>query len=401
MTAYNAISLFSGAMGLDLGIEKAGFSIRVCVEKDKWAASTIRNNTQIPVICKDINEVSTSEILQAAGLSRNDVTLVIGGPPCQAFSTAGKQRGFADFRGNVMLQYLRVVSDIQPEYFIMENVRGLQSAKLNCIPEEYAGYTAIKDVRGSAFYFMASEFRKLGYSISYALLNAANYGVPEKRERIVVIGHKGRRVPMPSPTHSENGDYGTKKWNTLRSCIGDMEERTDLHYIELRKQSLPFLKLLKEGQNWRNLPKEAAMQAMGKAYFLPGGKTGFLRRLKFDEPSPTLVTSPTMPATLLCHPTKLRPLAVEEYARIQQFPDSWTFDGSIETIYKQIGNAVPVGLGLAIGRQVMKSIKGQLSADEEATNRIPYSRYRNTTDKEFGMMLERHSKCNTNKQSHG
>ena len=401
MSAYNAISLFSGAMGLDLGIEKAGFNIRVCVEKDKWAASTIRKNTQIPVICKDINEVSTSEILQAAGLDRHDVTLVIGGPPCQAFSTAGKQRGFADFRGNVMLQYLRVVSEIQPEYFIMENVRGLQSAKLNYVPAEYAGYSAIKDVKGSAFYFITSELRKLGYSISYALLNAANYGVPEKRERIVVIGHKGRRVPMPSPTHSESGDYGTKKWNTLRSCIGDMEERTDLHYIELRKQSLPFLKQLKEGQNWRDLPKEAAMQAMGKAYFLAGGKTGFLRRLKFDEPSPTLVTSPTMPATLLCHPTKLRPLSVEEYARIQQFPDSWIFDGKIETIYQQIGNAVPVGLGLAIGRQVMKSIKGQIDAEEEATNRIPYSRYRNTTDKEFGMLFERRSEYNTNRQSHG
>ena len=108
-----------------------------------------------------------------------------------------------------------------------------------------------------------------------------------------------------------------------------------------------------------------------------------------------------MPATLLCHPTKLRPLSVEEYARIQQFPDSWIFDGKIETIYKQIGNAVPVGLGLAIGRQVMKSIKGQIDSEEEATNRIPYSRYRNTTDKEFGMLFERRSEYNTNRQSHG
>lgn len=387
MTAYNTISLFSGAMGLDLGIEKAGVKIRVCVEKDKWAAQTIRANTSIPVIERDINDVPTDEILAAAGIGRQDVTLVIGGPPCQAFPTAGKQKGFADFRGNVMLQYLRVVRDIMPEFFIMENVRGLQSAKLNSVPAEYAEYEPIKDVKGSAFHFMVAEFRKLGYSISHALLNAANYGVPEKRERIVVIGHWGERVPIPSPTHSENGEFGTKKWNTLRSCIGDMEHRTDLHYTELRKRSLPYMKILKEGQNWRNLPEDMAMQAMGKAYFLSGDKTGFLRRLKFDEPSPTLVTSPTMPATLLCHPTQLRPLSIEEYARIQQFPDSWTFNGRLETIYKQIGNAVPVGLGQAVGQQIMRFINGQTSANEEARNKIPYSRYKNTTYRDFAIMF--------------
>lgn len=387
MTAYNTISLFSGAMGLDLGIEKVGFKIRVCVEKDKWAAQTIRANTSIPVIERDINDVPTDEILAAAGIGRQDVTLVIGGPPCQAFSTAGKQKGFADFRGNVMLQYLRVVRDIMPEFFIMENVRGLQSAKLNSVPAEYAEFEPIKDVKGSAFHFMVAEFRKLGYSISHALLNAANYGVPEKRERIVVIGHRGERVPIPSPTQSENGEFGTKKWNTLRSCIGDMEHRTDLHYTELRKRSLPYMKIMKEGQNWRNLPEDMAMQAMGKAYFLSGGKTGFLRRLKFDEPSPTLVTSPTMPATLLCHPTQLRPLSIEEYARIQQFPDSWTFNGPLETIYKQIGNAVPVGLGQAVGQQIMRFINGQTSANEEARNKIPYSRYKNTTYRDFAIMF--------------
>lgn len=387
MTAYNTISLFSGAMGLDLGIEKVGFKIRVCVEKDKWAAQTIRANTSIPVIERDINDVHTDEILAAAGIGRQDVTLVIGGPPCQTFSTAGKQKGFADFRGNVMLQYLRVVRDILPEFFIMENVRGLQSAKLNSVPAEYAEYEPIKDVKGSAFHFMVAEFRKLGYSISHALLNAANYGVPEKRERIVVIGHRGERVPIPSPTHSENGEFGTKKWNTLRNCIGDMEHRTDLHYTELRKRSRPYMKILKEGQNWRNQPEDMAMQAMGKAYFLSGGKTGFLRRLKFDEPSPTLVTSPTMPATLLCHPTQLRPLSIEEYARIQQFPDSWTFNGRLETIYKQIGNAVPVGLGQAVGQQIMRFINGQTSANEEARNKTPYSRYKNTTDRDFAIMF--------------
>lgn len=389
-TDYNAISLFSGAMGLDLGIEKAGFNIRACVEMDKWAIETIKRNTNIPVVEGDINNISTSEILSTAGISKEDVTLVVGGPPCQAFSTAGRQRGFADFRGNVIMQYLRVVSDILPEYFILENVRGLLSAKLNIVPPEYEdefGY--MKNIKGSVLYFVTRQFKRMGYKISYALLDSANYGVPERRERMIMIGHRGNRVPIPTPTYSEDGRWGAKPWKTLRDAIGDLEERDDLHYIPLRSKSVKYMKMLSEGQNWRSLPPEMAREAMGKAYNLSGGKTGFLRRLSFDQPSPTLVTSPTMPATLLCHPTKLRPLSIEEYARIQQFPDNWVFEGNIQTIYKQIGNAVPVGLGFAVGKQVMDNIKGRLITNVEALNHIPYSRYKNTTDTELSMLFEK------------
>lgn len=291
-------------MGLDLGIEKAGFNIRVCVEKDREAAKTIRLNTSIPVIEDDITRVSSEDILRAAGLERNEVTMVVGGPPCQAFSTAGKQQGLADFRGNVIIQYLRVVKELQPKYFILENVRGILSAKLNAIPEEYHEYRDIVDVRGSVLHFLIMEFQKLGYALSYALLNAANYGVPEKRERVVIIGHLGDRVPLPKPTHSENGDFDTLKWTSLKDAIGDLENREDLEYTPLRTKSIPFLSKLSEGQNWRNLDAESAKEAMGKAFYLGGGKTGFLRRLSFSEPSPTLVTSPTMPATLLCQDRK-------------------------------------------------------------------------------------------------
>lgn len=394
----NVISLFSGAMGLDLGVEQAGFDIRVCVEMDKWAAQTIRKNTDIPVIEKDINNVSTEEILSTAGLNKEDIRMVIGGPPCQAFSTAGKQRGLADFRGNVIIQYLRVVTEIRPEYFILENVRGLLSAKLNEVSDDYSSYDNIKDIKGSVIHFLTEEFKKCGYSISYALLNAANYGVPEKRERVIIIGHLGSRVPIPKPTHSEQGTFGTKKWKTLKDAIYDLKDREDLRYIPLRPKSIQYLKMLKEGENWTNLPPEVAEEAMGKAYRLSGGKTGFLRRLTFDAPSPTLVTSPTMPATLLCHPTELRPLSIEEYARIQQFPDTWFFEGKIENIYKQIGNAVPVGLGYAAGRQVMRHILDDISDDEESGNMIPYSRYINTTDQECCRLFEKKVKYAANKK---
>jgi DNA (cytosine-5)-methyltransferase 1 len=151
-------------------------------------------------------------------------------------------------------------------------------------------------------------------------------------------------------------------------------------YLPLREKSKEFMSLIKEGENWTSLPKDKAKEAMGKAFELAGGKTGFLRRLSFSKPSPTLVTSPTMPATLLCHPTELRPLSLKEYARVQQFPDNWIFEGNLVDIYKQIGNAVPVGLGYMAAKNIIDFINGKR---EEINNGVPYSRYKGTTDYEF------------------
>lgn len=379
-----AISLFSGAMGLDLGIEKAGIEIKLCVEFDKQAAATIRKNTSIPVIDRDITTIPATELLETSNLKSNEVDLIVGGPPCQAFSTAGARRGLKDFRGNVIIQYLRVVSEIQPKYFILENVRGILSAKLNAVPDVYKEYEEIKDKKGSVIRFLANEFRKLGYTISFALFNSANYGVPQVRERVIIFGAKGKkRIPLPQPTHSEFGLYGTKKWVTLGEVIKDLPEPADSEFIPLSKRMLQYMPLIKEGENWTSLDPGLAQEAMGKAYNLGGGKTGFLRRLSNSKPSPTLVTSPIMPATLICHPTELRPLSIKEYARIQQFPDSWLFSGKTADIYKQIGNAVPVGLGYMAGLQIVRFDNGELTGDEDQNNLIQYSRYKNTTDKDL------------------
>lgn len=384
-------------MGLDLGIEAAGFDIKVCVEMDHWAAETIRINTSIPVIERDINDVSSEDILKVSGLKKENIDLVVGGPPCQAFSTAGKQRGFSDIRGGCIIQFIRVVSDLKPKYFILENVRGILSAKLNAVPEAYKEYDSIKMESGSVLKLVLNEFNKLGYRISYALLNAANYGVPEKRERVVMIGHLGDRVPIPAPSHSESGAFGTKKWVSLRDSIGDLQGKP-MRYIPLRSRMEKYMKLIGEGENWTKLDPAVAKEAMGKAYVLSGGKTGFLRRLSFDEPAPTLVTSPTMPATQLCHPKELRPLSVEEYARIQQFPDTWIFEGRIESIYKQIGNAVPVGLGKAVGNQIIRHLNHLTSPTEEEDNKIPYSRYTNSTDSVCAKY--QHRNINLNKKNY-
>lgn len=382
----NAISLFSGAMGLDLGLEKAGIDIRLCVEMNKYAVSTIRQNKDIPVIDRDITTVSSSELLKTSGLNHNELDLLVGGPPCQAFSTAGARRGLNDFRGNVIIQYLRIVSELQPKYFILENVRGILSAKLNSIPSIYTEYEAIKNLSGSVIRFLANEFKKQGYTISFALFNSANYGVPQIRERVIIFGHRGtKRIPLPQPTHSELGLHGTQKWLTLGDVIADLPQPTEAEYKPLNKKTQEYINLIAEGENWTSLKPEIAQKAMGKAYYLGGGKTGFLRRLSNKRPSPTLVTSPLMPATLICHPTESRPLSIKEYARIQQFPDYWTFSGSISEIYKQIGNAVPVGLGYIAGNQIVKFENGELIGNEDENNLIPYSRYKNTTDKDIDL----------------
>lgn len=230
---------------------------------------------------------------------------------------------------------------------------------------------------------MFSIYWVLGYTISFALFNAANYGVPQTRERMIIFGHRGNgRIPLPQPTHSESACHSLP-WVTLGDAISGLEEARDDEFIPLRQKSLKYLRMLSEGQNWTALPEDMAREAMGKAYELSGGKTGFLRKLTYSKPSPTLVTSPTMPATLLCHPTRERPLSIKEYARIQQFPDHWVFSGKIAEVYKQIGNAVPVGLGYMAGSQIIKFDNGEIAPDSDRDNRIPYSRYKRTTDREF------------------
>ena len=384
MASFNTISLFSGALGLDLGVEKAGFKVKVCVENDKWAAKTIKENTNIPVIQEDINNISADQILKVAKIKRDDVFLLIGGPPCQAFSSAGKLRGLTDFRGNLIIRFLNLVEDIQPNFFIMENVRGLLSAKLLAVPKEFGEYKDVVDLKGSVMYFLKNEFNKYGYTISFALLNAANYGVPQKRERVIIFGNKGsERIPLPMPTHSENSNIiNTKKWRSLGEALENLPEPSKDDYHPLRASSIKYMEMLTQGQYWKDLPDDIAKEAMGKSYFLGGGKTGFYRRLNFDEPSPTLVTSPSMPATLLCHPTEMRPLSVKEYARIQEFPDNWVFCGGLSETYKQIGNAVPVGLGYIAAKNVMDFYL-------ERNNLVKYSRYKFTTDYEFDARFER------------
>lgn len=389
-----ALSFFSGAMGLDIGIEKAGFDVRLACEIDKFCRQTIALNKPQIALLTDINSYTAEDIRAKAGLKDCDeIDLIMGGPPCQAFSTAGNRKGFNDERGNVFLKYLNLCFELKPKYFVIENVRGLLSCPMDHRPHDQRGsdYPDLSEdeLKGGALNFILNRIEKSGYGYSFNLYNSANFGTPQTRERVIIIcSRDGKTPPFLVPTHSENGEYGLPKWNTLKKCISNISQHDHITFPEKR---LKYYRLLKSGENWKSLPIELQKEAMGKSYYSGGGKTGFLRRLAWDKPSPTLVTHPAMPATDLAHPKEDRPLSVQEYKRIQEFPDTWELAGPIIQQYKQIGNAVPTGLGLAIGKLVMNLIAGENISPPLNFN---YSRYKNTTHREWKEQFQLSTKNN-------
>lgn len=343
---YESISLFSGAMGLDLGLEKAGIKFKIHQDFDVSCYETIVKNNK-PCLAGDIRKISAQEILSRSGLQRGEPFLLCGGPPCQPFSTAGKRLGVNDPRGSLFKDYVRMVDEIRPRFFVFENVKGLKSIPLN-----HGG------TPGGVLNVILSEFDRIGYKTVCGLLDAVHYGVPQFRERLVIIGSRDHEpIFLPTPTHFQRHQLSTMRWCTVGSVIQDIENKPG-PYTQFSEDRLRFLRMVPEGGNWRNLPAELQPAAMGGAFKSGGGKVGFYRRLSYSQPSPTLVTSPVQKATMMCHPTKDRPLSVREYARIQQFPDDWQIVGTVSEQYKQIGNAVPIGLAEAVGKAIIATANG-------------------------------------------
>jgi DNA (cytosine-5)-methyltransferase 1 len=349
-------------MGLDLGLEAAGFRTAVAVETNSHAVETIKlNRPKLSVIPRPIEQVTSDELLRSAGLRVGDVCVVSGGPCCQSFSTVGKRRSITDTRGGLFRHFTRIVAETKPRFFVMENVKGILSAaiKHRTLNERGPGNPPLQpeEELGSALRLILKELGNLGYYVIFGLLNCADYGVPQSRRRVIFIGSRdGEDIMLPEPTHSEKGENGKLRWMTLREAIGNLQD-DEPEYAQFSEKYRRLLKMVKAGQNWSNLPAEFQEEALGAAYQSWGGRRGFCRRLAWDKPAPTLTTSPVGRATTLCHPTRLRPLSIREYAHLQQFPHHWQFAGGATQKYIQIGNAVPTGLGHAIGtmlRAVMK-----------------------------------------------
>ncbi|MGB8130580.1 MAG: DNA cytosine methyltransferase [Candidatus Angelobacter sp.] len=371
------LSFFSGALGLDLGLEKAGLIPLAVNEFDPKICETIRlNRPKLRLYDFDIRKLNATVLCRDLGVERGELFAIVGGPPCQAFSTAGRRLGLNDDRGNVFLHFIKLILDLQPKYAIFENVRGLLSAPLQHRPHDMRGPgcapLTLKEKPGGALLHILDLLEGGGYSTTFTLYNSANYGVPQIRERLIFFASRdGAAVPFIPPTHSENGRDNLAMWRTVRDAIRQFQNRSG-ECGQFPEKRLKYFKMLKAGQNWKDLPPTVQRTAMGESWYANGGKTGFYRRLSWCKPSPTLVTRPTMPATALCHPTELRPLSVREYAAIQTFPEEHAFVGSVDDKYKQIGNAVPPLFGEAIGKHIIRFDDGKLTETRFSQR---YSRY--------------------------
>ena len=323
-TAVTAIELFAGAGGIALGLEQAGISTLEYVEFDKACCETLKaNRPEWNVICDDIHNVSFKKY-------KDKVDIVTGGFPCQAFSYAGKKMGFDDTRGTLFHEFARCVKEVRPKMFLAENVRGLASHD-----------------NGRTLSVIIGVLEELGYTVQKQILNAAYFGVGQKRERIVIIGvKKGLPITFTYPK-------AEAKMTTLREALKDCPASIGEQYSEKKRK---VLALVPPGGCWVDLPEEIAKEYMGKSYYSGGGRRGMARRISWDEPSLTLTCSPSQKQTERCHPEETRPFTVREYARIQSFPDNWAFSGGITDQYKQIGNAVPVELARRIGVQLKEAI---------------------------------------------
>lgn len=337
---YSVIELFAGAGGMALGLEKAGLSCCLLNEIDSWACKTLKKNRpHWNIVEGDIKQQSFTKF-------KGKIDVVTGGFPCQSFSYAGKKLGLEDARGTLFYEFARVVQEVQPLICIGENVRGL-----------------LTHDKGRTLCSMVQILEDLGYDVlTPRVLKAAFYRVPQKRERLFLVGvKKGTGVVFnyPRPEHEMmNLSEALKAGKLFESDVPESEGQKYPH----RKHEI--MSMIPPGGYWRDLPEDIQKEYMLKSYYLGGGKTGMARRISWDEPCLTLTTSPAQKQTERCHPDYTRPFQTREYARIQTFPDTWEFEGSMNQIYKQIGNAVPVNLAFVIGREIVKSLNAYFVEQE-------------------------------------
>jgi len=327
---FKVLELFAGAGGLAVGMEKAGIKCVALNEIDKWACQTLRENRpKWDVLEGDVKSFNFTKY-------NNQVEIVTGGFPCQAFSYAGKKLGLQDARGTLFYEFARVVKEVNPLICIGENVKGLLSHE-----------------KGKTIEGMISILDEIGYNVvPVQVLKAINYKVPQKRERVILVGIRkdiDLKYEYPKPHNKIYNLIDALKKGELYDCNVPKSEGSK--YPEHKKA---VLDLVPQKGYWRNLPIEIQKEYMGKSFYLGGGKTGIARRIGWDEPSLTLTCSPAQKQTERCHPEETRPFTVREYARIQTFPDDWKFSGSVSQQYKQIGNAVPCNLGQEIGYSIIK-----------------------------------------------
>ena len=331
-----SIELFAGAGGLALGLEQAGFEHIGLVEFDKSAANTlIFNRPQWKVLREDIAITTQKDLEKEFNIQKGELDLLSGGAPCQSFSYAGKRLGLQDVRGTMFYHYATFLEKLQPKMFLFENVRGL-----------------LTHDKGKTYQTILTIFQEQGYKTMHTVLNAWDYGVPQKRERLITVGIRNDLVNQCSFTFPQKHDY--------RPIMRDVKLDTNPSKDECERYSEykeKIFALVPPGGYWRDIDPEIAKEYMKTCWYMGGGRTGILRRIGLDEPSLAVLTSPGMKQTDRCHPIEVRPFSYRENARIQTFPDTWGFWGKLSEKYKQVGNAVPVNLAKEIGIAIKNTLE--------------------------------------------
>lgn len=347
------ISLFTGAGGLDLGMEAAGFETAVALELDGVAVETLRANREWPVIESDVHEVTSGEILRQGSLAVREADLLIGGPPCQPFSksgywASGDTERLDDPRAGTLTAFLRILNDTLPRAFLIENVPGLaykqKSEGLDLVDRKI---DQINREQGTK------------YSFSVAKLNAAEFGVPQMRERVFVIGSRdGTTFAFPEPTHGDIAGTdldlpGLEPYRTAWDAIGDLEG-TDDPELEPRGKWADLLPTIPEGENYLFHTER------GGGHPLFGWRRrywSFLLKLSKQRPSWTLQAQPG-PAIGPFH-WRSRRLSPHELCRLQTIPEDYWIAGSLADVQRQLGNAVPSALAEVLGRAIRRQLLGQ------------------------------------------
>ncbi len=321
--AATFIEVCAGAGGLSSGLIEAGFFPLLLNDNNSDCCKTLRHNhPNTNVILGLMDEIDYSKYI-------GKVDLLTGGVPCQSFSQAGLRKGLEDPRGDLMMKFIDMIDLIIPKVFMIENVKGL-----------------ITHNNGETIETIIQKMNQSDkYNISYKCLDASKYGVPQKRERVFIVG--------VLKTLEKNFEFPEEisERKLLKHVLYDVPPSEGLKYSA---QKIELFKQIPQGGCWVNLPEHLQKEYLGNSYHSGGGKRGILHRLSMEKPSLTLLCTPSQKQTERCHPLEERPLTVREYARIQTFPDEYKFIGSINSQYKQIGNAVPVELAKKMGESIIQ-----------------------------------------------
>lgn len=362
---YTAIDLFCGAGGLSAGLEMAGFTVLAGNDLFEAAGETFsRTHPNAKFISGPIQELTVKWLMEATGLKKGELTVLVGGPPCQAYSVYNHQRSMFDARATLFKEYLRVVDGMRPEWIVMENVTGIYSI---------GGGEAVRAIK--------AELSALGYAVEEKVLRAEEYGVPQERRRVVFIGNRvGAPISHPEPTHGPSAI----PFVTIRDAIGDLpalengEDRGVVAYASapssdfqrvlrgnaikvanhgaprLGQVNIDRLEHIPPGGSWRDIPFELLPAGMQRAK--RSDHTKRYGRMTWDGLACTVLTKCDIHWGAYIHPEQDRAISVREAARLQSFPDTFEFAGSKTEQYVQVGNAVPPLLGKAIGDHLLRLI---------------------------------------------